>query len=290
MPPSSTMSSPPTFDAVSELPHVRIEPPRGWSPVSLSELWQHRDLMFYLVLREIRIATASTSLGFLWLLVQPLALAAVLTVALGIFVKVPTGGAPYALVVLSGLLPWNYVSNAVARASSSMVANSHLLTKVYFPRLIIPAVPILAGLVDFAVLFVILIVIAIGFGVAPAPTWLFLPVPALMAIGLTAGAGLWLSALTVRFRDVGNMVPVMLQIGTYASPILYPSSLVPERWRWLYDLNPVVGIVDGVRWALLAQERFPDRALAISAAAIVILIATGVFYFRATEDNAADIV
>jgi lipopolysaccharide transport system permease protein len=258
--------------------------------VSLGELWQHRDLMFYLVLREIRVATASTSLGFLWLVVQPLALAGVLTVVLGIFIKVDTGGVPYALVVLSGLLPWNYVNNAVARASSSMVANSYLLTKVYFPRLIIPAVPVLAGLVDFAVLFGILVVIALGFGVVPALTWLFLPVPALMAIGLTIGAGLWLSALTVRYRDVGNMIPVMLQIGTYASPILYPSSLVPERWRWLYDLNPMVGIVDGVRWALLGESMFPQRPLAISAAAIVALVATGVFYFRATEDNAADIV
>ncbi len=278
------------LEAHAKMAHTRIEPPRGWSPVSLGELWQHRDLMFYLVLREIRTATASTSLGFLWLLLQPLMIAAVLTVALGLFVKVPTGGVPYAIVVLSGLLPWHYISTAIVRASSSMVANSYLLTKVYFPRLIIPTVPILAGLVDFAVLFVILIILSLAFGVVLAATWLFLPVPALMAIGLTAGAGLWLSALTVRFRDVGNAVPVMLQIWTYASPVLYPSSLVPERWRWVYDLNPVVGIVDGVRWALLAQDPFPDRALANSGAAIVFLLATGVFYFRATEDNAADIV
>ena len=269
---------------------MRIEPPRGWAPVNLAELWQHRDLMFYLVLREIRTATASTSLGFLWILLQPLAIAAVLTVALGIFVKVPTGGLPYALVVLSGLLPWNYVSTAVARSSSSMVANSYLLTKVYFPRLIIPTVPILAGLVDFAVLFVVLIVITLAFGMAPASTWLLLPIPGLMAIGLTIGAGLWASALTVRYRDVGNMIPVLLQIGTYASPVLYPSSLVPGKWRWLYDLNPMVGIVDGVRWVLFADGPFPGRPLAVSVILILALIATGVFYFRATEDTAADVV
>jgi lipopolysaccharide transport system permease protein len=270
--------------------HIRIEPSQGWTAVRVSELWQHRDLMFYLVLREIRSATASTNLGFVWLLIQPLSIAIVLTVVLGIFVRVPTGGIPYSLVVLSGLLPWNYVSNSVARASSSMIANSHLLTKVYFPRLIIPAVPVLAGLVDFAVLFVILIALSLLFGVVPAPTWLFLPLPALLVIGVASGAGLWFSALTVRFRDVGNMVPVMLQIGTWASPVLYPSSLVPERWRWLYDLNPMVGIVDSIRWALFAQESFPTRPIVISVIAIVALITTGVVYFRIVEDTAADIV
>jgi lipopolysaccharide transport system permease protein len=270
--------------------HIRIEPPRKWAPVSMRELWQHRDLMRYLVAREMRAATASTSLGFLWLVLQPLAIAVVLTIVLGIFIRVPTGNVPYALVVLSGLLPWNYVNGGIARASSSMVANSHLLTKVYFPRLIIPAVPILASLIDFGVLFLIVVALTLMFGIAPAVSWLFLPVPALMAIGLTVGAGLWFSSLTVRYRDVGNLLPVLLQIGMWASPVLYPSSLVPSQWRWLYDLNPMVGIVDGIRWALFAQEQFPSGPLAISAIELIALIVTGVLYFRITEDTAADIV
>ncbi len=273
-----------------QMPHLRIEVSRGWSPVNLPELWQHRELLFFLILREIRSATRSTRLGLLWIVLQPLAIAAVLTVVLGTFIKIPTEDVPYVLVVLSGYLPWSYVSNAVTRASNSMVASSYLLTKVYFPRLIIPAVPILAGLVELGIFLVLLVAVATYFGISPRQTWLLLPIAAALAVGLATGAGLWFSALTVRIRDVGHAVPVMLQIVTYASPVLYPVALVPPHWRWLYDLNPMVGIIELTRWSLYANGAFPLQPLVSAIAGIGVLIATGIFYFRFTEDTAADIV
>jgi len=284
------MNQPMTHVPPAARVHTRIEPPRGWTPVSLPEMWQHRDLLFYLVVRDLRSITSSTSLGFYWLLLQPLAFALVLTVVLGFLVKVPTGNMPYALVVLSGLLPWTYVNNSIARASSSMVANAHLLTKVYFPRLIIPVVPIVSGLIDFGVVFLVLLAAVVYFGIAPTWQWLLLPLPVLLAIGLALGAGLWLCALTVRFRDVANMVPVLLQLGTYVSPVFYPRTLVPQAWLPVYDLNPMVGIIEATRWSLLSLGPFPSGPVSISAIVVLILIGTGVFYFRVTEDIAADIV
>jgi len=270
--------------------HYRIAPPQGWTPISFRELWQHRELLFYLVLRDIRVMMASTTLGIFWILFQPLAMAVIMTVVLGMLIRVPTGGIPYAVVVLSGFVPWMYFSNTVSRATVSMSTNSYLLTKVYFPRLIIPAVPVLAGLLDMSVLFVVTIVITLVFGIAPTLQWLFLPVPLLLVIALTAGAGLWLSALNVGHRDIGNMTPIVMQMLAYASPVYYPHDLVPEKWAWLYDLNPMSGIVEGMRWGLLSGKVFPAYSLGVSLTAAVVLVSTGVFYFRSIEDTAADIV
>jgi homopolymeric O-antigen transport system permease protein len=246
--------------------------------------------LFYLVLRDIRVVMASTTLGIFWILFQPLAMAVIMTVVLGMLIKVPTGGIPYSVIVLSGFVPWMYFSNTISRATVSMSANSYLLTKVYFPRLIIPAVPVFAGLVDMGVLFVATIVITLVFGIAPTAQWLFLPVPLLLVIALTAGAGLWLSALNVEHRDVGSLTPIVLQILAYASPVFYPHDLVPEKWRWLYDLNPMAGIVEGMRWSLLSGNAFPAYSLGVSLTAAVVLVSTGVFFFRSIEDTAADVV
>jgi lipopolysaccharide transport system permease protein len=256
----------------------------------MRELWQHRDLLFYLVLRDIRVLTSSTKLGMLWIFLQPLSVALVLIIVMGMFVKVPTGDVPYAVVVLSGFLSWNYLSGAINRASSSMIASSYLLTKVYFPRLIIPAVPVISGLIEFAALMLILFVAALHFGVAIRLTWLFVPAVASLAVALAVGVGLWFSALTIRFRDFSHAVPVILQIGTYASPVLYPVNLVPDRWRWLYELNPTVGVIELTRWALYGGAPFPASAVGISLLFSAALIASGVIFFRVTEDIAADIV
>lgn len=269
---------------------MRIEAPRGWSPIDLRELWRHRDLLFFLVLREFRSTTRGTKLGALWIILQPLAIAAVLTVVLGTFVRIPTGDVPYVVIILTGFLPWSYFSNAVSRASLSMIANSHLLTKVYFPRLIIPTVPVISGLVDLAIFLFLLTAVALALDIEPRQSWALLPLVAAFTVALAIGAGLWLSALTLRMRDIGHAVPVVLQIGMYLSPVLYPVALVPERWRWLYDLNPMVGIIEFARWCVLNDGPFPTNILLIATAEIAGLAATGVYFFRMVEDNAADIV
>ena len=271
-------------------PYLRIDPPGKWSPVSLGELWQHRDLLAYLVLRDVRALTSSTQLGFLWIVIHPLAVAVVLIVVLGMFVKIPTGGTPYALIVLSGLMSWNYVSNAITRSSSSMLANAYLITKVYFPRLIIPIVPVISGLIELGVMVLIAALAAVYFGVPLRFSWVFLLAAGFVAMALTTGIGLWFSALTVRYRDFSHAIPVIMQIGFYASPVLYPITLVPQKWRQIYDLNPLVGIVELTRWSLFAETSFPTFSISASIVWAVMLIATGVFYFRATEDVAADLV
>ncbi|MDP2170213.1 MAG: ABC transporter permease [Rhodocyclaceae bacterium] len=271
-------------------PYLRIDPPGEWSPVSLGELWQHRDLLTYLVLRDVRALTSSTQLGFLWIVIHPLSVAVVLIVVLGMFVKIPTGGTPYALIVLSGLMSWNYVSNAITRSSSSMLANAYLITKVYFPRLIIPIVPVISGLIELGVMVLITASAAVYFGVPLQFSWLFLLAAGFVAMALATGVGLWFSALTVRYRDFSHAIPVIMQIGFYASPVLYPITLVPEKWRQIYDLNPLVGIVELTRWSLFGEAPFPTFSISTSIAWAVMLIATGVFYFRATEDVAADLV
>lgn len=276
--------------ASDQPPAMRIQPAQGWVPVDLSELWQHRDLLFYLVRRDVRSLYANTGLGVVWTVLQPLATAIVITIVLGIFARIPTGEIPYGLVALSGLVLWSYFSTVVQSGCQSMLANASLMTKVYFPRLIIPAVPILAGLVDLAVLIIVLLGAMLFYGIMPQLSWIVIPVPLILMIALALGASLWLSALNVQYRDVGRLVPVILQIALYASPILYPYAIIPERWRWIYALNPVVGIVNAMRWALFREAGFPFGELAISILVALSLIVSGVFFFQRVEKLMADIV
>lgn len=275
---------------MEDVPVMRIQPSRGWTIVDLRELWQHRNLLFYLVWRDIRIIYTNTALGIFWVVLQPLATVLVITVVFGIFARVPSGNLPYAVLALSGLVLYNYFSTSVAQASYSMVSNAYLLTKVYFPRLIIPIVPILTGLVDFMVLLIVLLVITLFFGISPTVGWLFLPIPIVLNIALSLGVGLWVSALNVQIRDLGKFIPVLLQVGIYASPVFYLSSLVPETLQVFYSLNPLVGIIESFRWALLGVGVFPKMSLIISALVAFFLIGSGAFVFRRIEDNAADVI
>lgn len=268
----------------------RIQPSRGWTAVDLQELWDHRNLLFYLVWRDIRVLFSNTGLGILWIVLQPLATAIVITIVLGYFARVPTNNIPYPVVVLSGLVLYNYFSVVVTQAAHSMVNSAYLLTKVYFPRLIIPTVPVLTGLIDAMVLLIVLLIVAFLYNILPTITWLFLPIPILINIILTLGVGLWVSALNVQYRDVGKAIPIFLQIGTYASPIFYLSSLVPEGWRGVYSLNPIVGVVDGLRWSLLGVGPFPGIPLAVSIVAALLLFTSGIFFFRGMEEKAADLI
>jgi len=269
---------------------TRIQPPQGWTPINIRELWQHRNLLFYLVLRDIRIIFAGTRLGILWVVLPPLATAVIMTVMLGFLAKVPANELPYSLIVLSGMVPWMYFNNVVSKATFSMAANSYLLTKVYFPRLIIPAVPVVVGLIDLFALLGILMISMLVFDMVPNVTWLFVIVSLLVTVMLTIGASLWFSALNVKYPDIGKFLPILLQLLAYASPVFYPHSLIPERWYWLYDLNPFVGIVESCRWGLFTSGIFPLYSFGVSVFTAVFLILTGIFIFRSVEDTAADLV
>ena len=269
---------------------TRIEPPNAWKPLDWPEVWRFRELFLILVWRDIRVLFSRTVLGFLWVVLSPLSMVLVLTIVLGILVKVPTGGVPYPLVLLSGLVPWLYFNSTVTKACSSMVTNAYLLTKVYLPRILIPAVPLAASLVDFAILLAVLLVMTVLFGIRPVGTWLFLPVPVFITIGLSCGISLALSALNVKHRDIAYVLPVILQILMYASPLFYPLSLIPPRFRVVYSLNPFVGVCEGMRWALFAKEQFPTFPLMVSLVAMAVLLLAGVLIFKRVEDSIADIV
>ncbi len=275
---------------VTEPKVINIRPPQGWTPIDFVELWQHRNLLLYLVLRDIRIVFAGTRLGVLWVVLPPLATATVMTVMLGFLAKIPSHELPYALIVLSGMVPWLYFNNVVSKATYSMSANAYLLTKVYFPRLIIPIVPMLAGLVDLFALLAVLLLALLLFGVMPQASWFFVIVSMSLTIFLTIGASLWLSALNVKYSDIGKLLPILLQLMAYASPIFYPHSFIPAKWYWLYDLNPFVGIVESMRWALFGITAFPNYSFSISVLFASVITLSGIFFFRSVEDTAADII
>ncbi|WP_411877827.1 ABC transporter permease [Polaromonas sp. YR568] len=267
-----------------------IAPVPGLSEMTFKDLWRHRDLLRYLVKRDMQMAYANTAAGVFWVLLQPLATALVLTVVLGILIRVPTAGQPYPLVILAAYPFWIYFSNVVSRSANSMGANAHLLTKVYFPRVIIVLVPLVAGLLDLAVLLGVTLVAALFYGRFPQISWLMLVVPVLLVIPLALGTGLWFSLLTVHVRDIGIALPVALQMAMYCSPVLYPIALVPSDWRWLYDLNPMVGIVETSRWALLGVGEIPWYSLGASVIVGLTLLVTGIVFFRALEDATADLI
>jgi lipopolysaccharide transport system permease protein len=277
-------------DAGSPPPTDVIEPARGFAPVNLAELWRHRDLLMFLLLRDIRVMISGTRFGVLWLVVPPLAMTLILSLVLGYFLRVPSDIFPYQILVLSGLALWTYFAGVVSRASSSMLANSALITKVYFPRILIPGIPVLGGVIELLVLVICLCVMCMVFGLYPRWHWLLIPAPMALLVILALGAGIWTSALAVRHRDFANALPVLLQIGLYASPVLYPINLVPARWRGLYELNPFVGIVETLRWMLASTGELPLRSLAISIVAATLLLISGLYYFRRVEDSLSDLI
>ena len=267
-----------------------ISPTTNSARLQLGEVWRHRDLLRYLTIRDIQIVYANTSIGLLWVVLQPLATALVLTLVFAILVRVPTGGIPYPLVILSAYPFFLYFSNVVTRSANSMSANAHLMTKVYFPRLIIVLVPLLAGLIDLLILLAVVLLAAPFFGKPPAVTWLAMVLPIVLVVLLALGLGLWLSLLTVYVKDIRHALPLMLQIVLYLTPVIYPIALVPAGWRWFYDLNPMVGIVETARWALLGTTDLPVYALTASGVLISLILVGGFFFFRVLEDATADLI
>jgi lipopolysaccharide transport system permease protein len=269
---------------------VVLGPSTGWVAPDLQELWHHRELVFYLAWRDLTVRYKQTIIGVAWVAIKPLATTIILWIIFGMLLRVPTNGLPYPVFAFAALAPWTFFSSALTQSGSSLVANAGLVTKVYFPRLALPLASVLAATVDFAVAFVILIVMMILFGVTPGIAIVTVPIFVLIIILAALGAGLWLSALEVRYRDVGYTIPLLMQLWMFVTPVIYPVTIIPEEWRLVYSLNPMVGVVEGFRWALLSTSDRPDTSLAISAIVVVVVLLGGLLFFRRTERTFADIV
>jgi lipopolysaccharide transport system permease protein len=267
-----------------------IRPPRGRPRVGWAELWAYRDLFYFLTWRDIKVRYKQTALGAAWAILQPLSAMIVFSIFFGVLAKIPSGGIPYPVFAYTALVPWTFFSTAVVQASNSMVEQEHILTKVYFPRLIVPTAAVLAGLVDVAIAFVVLIGMLLAYGIVPTGAVITLPLFVLFAAVTALAVALWLSALNVRYRDVRYTLPFIVQIWLFASPVVYPSSLVPEPWRLFYGLNPMAGVIEGFRWALLGDVAAPGPELLVSVAAVLLLLAGGLVYFRKMERSFADAI
>lgn len=272
------------------VPHLRIRPSRGWSALKLRDVWEYRELLYFLVWRDVKVRYKQTALGVLWVVLQPLATTIVFTLIFGNLAKMPSENLPYAVFALAGLLPWNYFSGAIGRGGSSLVGSANLISKVYFPRLIIPISSVLAGLVDFGITFLLLVALMLFYGYPPTLSWLLLPFFLLMAIATALGVSLWLSALNVQYRDVGYLIPFLVQLWFFATPVVYPSSLIPAPWSLLYALNPMAGVVDGFRWALFGNTAAPGPLILVSIAVVIVTLVSGLFVFKRMERTFADVV
>ena len=275
---------------VQSRPTSCIEPSKGWAAPKLGELWHYRELLYFMAWRDIKVRYKQTILGAGWAVVQPLATMAIFTLIFGRLAKMPSDGLPYSVFAFTALLPWNYFSQALTRSSTSLVGHSGLISKVYFPRLIVPLSAVIAPLVDFAVAFLALVCLMIWFSIAPTWHWLLLPLFLSFAAMSALAVGLWLTALNVRYRDVGHTIPFLIQFWMFASPVAYPVSLVPERWQLLYSLNPMAGVIEGFRWCLLGNGTLDFKVLAVSAIAVATLGWGGVLFFKHMEKTFADVV
>ena len=274
----------------TDAPTIIITPSRGWTSLQLRALWEYRELLYFLAWRDIKVRYKQTVLGAAWAIIQPLFTMVVFSIFFGRLAKIPSDGIPYPIFAYCALLPWSYFAGALDRAGNSLVGDANLLKKVYFPRLVVPISATIAGLLDFAIAFVLLIAMMIFYGITPTPAVWLLPFFLLLALATSLGVGLWLSALNVQYRDVRYTIPFLTQFWLFASPVVYPSSLVPEQWRVLYGLNPMAGVIEGFRWALLGTRSGPGPMLAVSVLVTIVLLISGAYYFRRMEKTFADIV
>lgn len=272
------------------LPETLIAPARRWEPLQLAELWEHRELLVFLTWRDIKIRYKQTALGAAWAIIQPFMTMVVFSVFFGRLAGVPSDGLPYPVFTYTALVPWMFFANALTQAGNSLVAQEHIITKVYFPRLLVPAAAVLAGLLDFAISFVVLVGLMFFYGIVPTAAILTIPLFILLAAIASLGFGIWFSALNVEFRDVRYAIPFLVQFWLFATPIAYPSSIVPVAWRVVYGLNPMTGVVEGFRWALLGQAPPPAGLLLASTVVALVVGLGGLFYFKRMEQSFADIV
>jgi len=277
---------------VGELPETAptsdITPPKRWFELELREVWVSRELLFFFVWRDLKVRYKQTAIGVGWVVIQPLLTMMVFSFFFGHLAKMPSEGLPYPLFYYCALLPWTYFASALTSATQTIIEHERLITKVYFPRLLLPLSAVVSGLVDAAVSFTILIGMAFYYHIVPRPTTLLLPVFLLLAVATALGAGLWLSALNAVYRDVRHAIPFLVQFWLFVSPVAYPSTLIPMKWRWLYGLNPMAGVVEGFRWALTGRGHAPTGLLLTSIGTVTVLVAGGLMYFKSMEGTIAD--
>jgi lipopolysaccharide transport system permease protein len=274
---------------MENLPVTLIRPSHGWIPLKLHQLWEYRELFYFLVWRDVKIRYKQTVFGAAWAILQPFFTMVIFSLFFGKLAKVPSDGIPYPLFSFAALVPWAFFSNGLNQASNSLVGNANLITKVYFPRLVIPISSVISGSVDFAVSFFVLLGMMAFYGLFPTLNILWLPFLLVLAFVTALGAGMWLSALNVQFRDVRYILPFLTQAWLFATPVAYPSSLLSDPWRTLYGLNPMVGVVEGFRWALLGTAP-PSSMILVSVAMSSIMLLSGTLYFRRMEKTFADVV
>jgi lipopolysaccharide transport system permease protein len=267
-----------------------LRPPGRLTRLNLGDLREYRDLLYFLVWRDIKVRYKQTALGAAWAVLQPVLTMVAFSVFFGQLARVPSDGIPYPVFAYAALLPWQLFAYAMTEAGNSLVGSQNLITKVYFPRLVIPIAAVLGGLVDFGVSFVVLVVLMIVYGIRPGIAVLTIPLFILLVVATALAAGLWLCALNVRYRDVRYTIPFLTQFWLFLTPVAYPSSLIPVRWRALYGLNPMAGVVEGFRWALLGKRAAPGPMLAVSVVIVAALLTGGLFYFRRMEASFADTI
>lgn len=268
----------------------RIEPSSRWRFLDLAELWHYRELVYFLTWRDIQVRYKQTAIGVLWVVIQPLASIIVFSLFFGKLAKIPSDGVPYPLFVFAALLPWQIFSRSMMESASSLVSDQNLISRVYFPRIIVPTATVMAALFDFAVTFVLFLLMMALYGIIPGVQVLMLPVFILLMVATGLGIGFWLAPLNVEYRDVQYVLPFLTQLWMFLTPVVYPSTLIPEKWRFLYGLNPLAGVVEGFRWALLGVGPGPSAMLFVSAIVSVVLLISGIFWFRRRERTFADAI
>jgi lipopolysaccharide transport system permease protein len=269
--------------------HIRLLPSRGWVALNLRAVWDYRELLYFLTWRDIKVRYKQTALGAGWAIIQPFMTMVAFSVFFGQLGKIPSDGVPYPIFSYAALLPWTFFAYALSNSSNSLVGSANLISKVYFPRLVIPVSSVLAGVVDFVIAFVVLLVLMAYFGIAPTTRVCLLPAFLVLGLITALGVGLWLSALNVEYRDVRYTVPFLTQFWLFATPVAYPSSLLAEPWRTLYGLNPMVGVIEGFRWTLLDTPA-PGAMLGLSVLMAIAVLLSGAYYFRRMERTFADVV
>jgi lipopolysaccharide transport system permease protein len=272
------------------VPLVHIEPSRGWVSLGLRELWQYRDLFYFFVWRDVKVRYRQTVMGASWAIIQPFFSMVVFSLFFGRLAKVPSDGIPYPIFSYAALVPWTFFANALTQSSNSLVLNANMVKKIYFPRLIMPTANVLSGLIDFFLAFLVLLGMMFFYGFTPTVNVFWLPLFLCLALATSLGVSLWLSAMNVQFRDVRYTIPFLTQAWLFITPIAYPSSLLEEPWRTLYGINPMAGVVEGFRWALLGTDTSPEPIIIVSSFIAVILLVSGTFYFRRMERTFADVI
>ena len=289
---SSVTSNPSVAAPAAKLPNrsesLRIEPPHGLFNLRLGELWEYRELLYFMVWRDVKVRYKQTAIGIIWVILQPLLTMLVATIFFGRLAKLPSQGLPYSVFVFAAVVPWSYFASALTNTTNVVVENQRVITKVYFPRLILPLSAAFSGLVDFSIAFVVLLIFTFAHGIKPTFTILLFPFFLLLAILTVLGVGLWLAALNALYRDVRYLIPFIVQFWTLASPVYYSSSMVPERYRWLYGLNPMAGVIDGFRWALTGTGHAPTITLIASTIMVCIALFGGLTFFNRMEGSIAD--